>query len=81
MTNLFKFTVEVEMESNLHQPDPDSDLVCPQVRIVIKQALRDHIKDAVESWGGQLWPGHVLFSQNFKRVNVRYVINRRRRVK
>lgn len=64
------FVVEVELESNLHQTDPEHPSSEPLSDSVIALSLKGHIKDAVESWGGQLWPGHILFSQNFKKVKV-----------
>jgi hypothetical protein len=67
----YEFTVIVDLESDLHQPHPEIDEYVKQLRSGIKQALRDHIEEAVGAWGGQLWPGHIMFSQNFKRVTAR----------
>lgn len=80
MKPTFKFTVEVELENMEHSAGPDC-ATYELARITVKQALRDHIKDSIEAWGGQLWPGHVMWSGNVKKVSVRYVINRRRRIK
>jgi hypothetical protein len=64
------FVVEVELETNIHQYNPDAPEMEPCSDVFIRGELKRHIQEAVESWGGQLWPGHLLFSQNFKKVKV-----------
>jgi hypothetical protein len=74
---VFEFTVRVRLGKLSHQTEPDDDRSTePMTRGAVAEELKAHIADAVEAWGGQLWPGHVLHSSNFHIVTVSKVYKR-----
>jgi hypothetical protein len=67
---LFNFHVRVRINDFSHQEN--SELPAGELTSVeVQKKLAAHIRDAVKSWGGQLYPYDVLFSANIKQVTAR----------
>lgn len=70
---VFHFTIGVKLKDNSHAFEPGYNSDAQRLnRTQLRKMLISHIEDAVSSWGGQLWPDHVLFSQNFETVEVKW---------
>jgi hypothetical protein len=65
----FEFTVRIDMKYLEHAGSPDA-VTIPLTRTEAKDRLREHIRDAVESWGGQCNPYDFIFPQNIEAVKV-----------
>lgn len=71
MAETFTFTVKVTLEDLVHQHDREVEVQATALqRSTVSTALKDHIRQSVQQWGGQLYPGHVLWSGNVKKVTV-----------
>lgn len=58
MSQRRRYIVEVELKEEPHFP--------------MQEYLRNYIREAVDSWGGQFHPDNPLFSANIRKVIVKH---------